>query len=155
MFEANHVKVRCCRVAVHLKRTNWCHQATSPIPASGYTMLLSLTGSVRILLVTRMLNGKPLDSIVKPVREFLYRGNGGPQDTPSSWIIPRWINPVQSHAIRVACTADLQRQQTSTRIPGSLGHFCESPLASVMGFLPLREAFGEYCRKALCSEVMH
>ncbi|CAM9727516.1 unnamed protein product [Ectocarpus fasciculatus] len=22
-----------------------------------------------------------------------------------------------------------------------------------MGFLPLKEAFGEYCRKALCSEV--
>ena len=26
-------------------------------------------------------------------------------------------------------------------------------LSSIMGFLPLREAFGEFCRRSLCSEV--
>lgn len=29
----------------------------------------------------------------------------------------------------------------------------ETSLGTVMGFLPLQQAFGEFCRKALCSEV--
>jgi len=29
----------------------------------------------------------------------------------------------------------------------------EGPLATIMGFLPLKQAFGEYCQKALCGEV--
>lgn len=28
------------------------------------------------------------------------------------------------------------------------------PLDDIMGFAPLREAFGEFCRKALCAEVI-
>ena len=31
---------------------------------------------------------------------------------------------------------------------------CGRPLDDIMGFAPLRDAFGEFCRKALCSEVI-
>lgn len=34
-----------------------------------------------------------------------------------------------------------------------MGHLHETPLAAVMEFPPLRQAFGGYCQKALCSEV--
>ena len=34
------------------------------------------------------------------------------------------------------------------------GQACDSNrLSNIMSFLPLREAFGEYCRESLCSEV--
>ncbi|CAN0386259.1 unnamed protein product [Ectocarpus sp. 12 AP-2014] len=33
-----------------------------------------------------------------------------------------------------------------------MGHLHETPLAAVMEFPPLRQAFGGYCQKALCSE---
>ena len=35
----------------------------------------------------------------------------------------------------------------------SASRYDEGPLAVIMGFLPLKEAYGEYCQKALCSEV--
>ncbi|CAN0058171.1 unnamed protein product, partial [Ectocarpus sp. 13 AM-2016] len=34
----------------------------------------------------------------------------------------------------------------------AMGHLHETPLAAVMEFPPLREAFGGYCQKALCGE---
>ncbi|CAB1108068.1 unnamed protein product [Ectocarpus sp. CCAP 1310/34] len=35
---------------------------------------------------------------------------------------------------------------------GSKSHLRETRLATIMGFLPLEHAFGEFCRKALCHE---
>ncbi|CAM9391386.1 unnamed protein product, partial [Scytosiphon promiscuus] len=64
-------------------------------------------------------------------------------------IIP-WRNATQTLRIAVA-------PQASSRhlMPQSSSAFDShgSPLEDIMSFAPLREAFGEFCRKALCKEV--
>lgn len=56
---------------------------------------------------------------------------------------------------RVACAAD--KIKTPSSFCGFGGrannHLHETPLAAVMEFLPLQQAFGEYCHKSLCGEV--
>lgn len=57
--------------------------------------------------------------------------------------------------LHVTCSSPKSvRSTTTTRKPGSFNsHVNEGRLAAIMGFLPLEEAFGEYCQRALCSEV--
>ena len=89
---------------------------------------------------------------VKPVQAFL-RQNSGDEDkrTLWSWMLPENIGGI-NHNIRVACSAS-ERKKSNTRGQSQFSYLHESPLAIIMGFGPLEEAFGEFCRKALCSEV--
>lgn len=63
-----------------------------------------------------------------------------------SWVSAGFVGN-SNHAV-VACAEDRIKAETRTRCS-----VAQTPLANVMGFLPLRMAFGEFCRKALCSEV--
>lgn len=81
---------------------------------------------------------------IKPVQDFL-RDNQG-ERTLVSWVSAGFVGN-NNHSV-VACAED--RIKAETRLNSSVA---QTPLAHVMGFLPLRMAFGEFCRKALCSEV--
>lgn len=92
--------------------------------------------------------------IIKPVWDFLKnKGQGG--RTFVSWLSAGQI--FNNGSLVVACTADEKNSEAQPRSvgksetqPRSVG---SAPLANVMDFTPLRLAFGEFCRKALCSEV--
>lgn len=107
---------------------------------------------------------------IKPVREYLrkhdhYDSPGGLLLLllPWAWLWRRVTgekprnscNTGSRVAGRVACTTDDNISRATLHGLGSTatGHLHETPLAAVMEFLPLQQAFGEYCRKALCSEV--
>lgn len=81
---------------------------------------------------------------IKPMRDFLRHDQG--ERTLVSWVSAGFVGN-NNHSV-VACAED--RIKAETRIHSSVA---QTPLAQVMGFLPLRMAFGEFCRKALCSEV--
>lgn len=94
---------------------------------------------------------------IKPIRDYLRQHDRGSQ---AGLPILLWRRITGGHTPshgslgRVACTTDDHTRATfhglgSTSNP----HLHETALAAVMEFLPLQQAFGEYCRKALCSEV--
>lgn len=92
--------------------------------------------------------------VSKPIAGFngRYSSSTQPAQPPSpnhtAGIFPRRKS---GHVlIRVAAAAPSARSESLvSRI--SDGH--RRPLDDIMDFLPLRVAFGEFCRKALCSEV--
>ena len=96
-----------------------------------------------------------LASNVKPVREFLRNTNGGTHHTLTSWIFSKRRGDQKGNTSRVACSsaAGTTRSATMGRSGGFDRHFNEGRLAIIMGFLPLKEAFREYCQRGLCSEV--
>ena len=101
---------------------------------------------------------------MKPVRDYLRQhDHGSRRDLPT--LLWRRLTGGESpgaHSIislgRVACTTSHEDHKSLASIRSGIGstakgHLHETPLAAVMGFLPVQQAFGEYCRKALCSEV--
>ncbi|CAM9557552.1 unnamed protein product, partial [Ectocarpus fasciculatus] len=91
---------------------------------------------------------------VEPVREMLSQKYGCTNSTLGGFFLVYGIIPWRS-------TAKASRTVVpSTGTHRSLVHpqicsdaYLGTPLDDIMSFLPLREAFGEFCRKALCSEV--
>ena len=79
---------------------------------------------------------------IKPVRDFL-RQSGGKR-TLICWLSAGFVGNNNS---AVVCTADHIKSETRLTSVGT------SALSNLMEFLPLRLDFGEFCRKALCSEV--
>ena len=91
---------------------------------------------------------------IRPIVDYL-RGNDVHGSRlalllPWVWLWRRIVHGGGNSYGRVACAAD-SKMPTPNRFATT--HFHDSPLVAVMEFLPLREAFGEYCRRALCSEV--
>lgn len=108
-----------------------------------------------VVCTRRSLCPKPFSwvIIIKPVREFLHHGDGK-HGTLRSWVI--FGRPGRNERLsRVSCTYE---STTTGSKPHGLARgntaLCRSSLAKVMGFLPLRQAFGEFCCKALCNEVI-
>ena len=98
-----------------------------------------------------------MNSNIKPVREYLRTTDKDDEQTNTlrSLIFLDLRGASGSGSSRVACSSPgMKRAATS-----NLGIFSsdtranEGPLANILTFLPLKEAFGEYCQKALCSEV--
>ena len=77
-------------------------------------------------------------SNIRPVREVLRETPPGRRSTVERLLAPRYSR-TPSHT-----SDDVERQS---------GDANENRLAAIMSFLPLRTAFGEFCRKSLCSEV--
>lgn len=103
-----------------------------------------------------------LISNVKPVIDYLRQGesSGSPRGGLLALLVPwtwmwRRVNDSGNRSGRVACTVDGSPRHRLKAIGSSsaMGHLHETPLAAVMEFPPLRQAFGGYCQKALCSEV--
>ncbi|CAN0007420.1 unnamed protein product, partial [Ectocarpus sp. 4 AP-2014] len=94
-------------------------------------------------------------SNIKPVRWFLRNTNYEKHHIVKSWIFLGRRGGKGSTS-RVACSPpETVRSATTTRKPGSFDtHSNQGRLAIIMGFLPLKEAFGEYCQRALCSEFL-
>lgn len=107
-------------------------------------------------LVDISLSTLKMTRIVKPVREFLRTANDDDEhDTLSSWIFldRRRGN---GNTSRVACSSKgLARSTTQARLGARNTGVNEGQLVTIMGFPPLKEAFGEYCQRALCSEVQY
>lgn len=97
---------------------------------------------------------------IKPVRDYLRQHDHEPRRGLLR-LLWRRITGVQdlthSNSLgRVACTTSGLKSRSATQHgfgSSANGHFHGTPLVALMEFLPLQQAFGEYCRKALCSEV--
>lgn len=113
-----------------------------------------ITSASLIVIAHTCTDSRPRASNIKPVRGFLRYTNENKHHTLKQRIF-FGRRGAKGSTSRVACsTPENLRFTTTTRKPGSFdSHFNEGRLAIVMGFLPLKEAFGEYCQKALCSEV--
>ena len=89
----------------------------------------------------------PTYSIIRPVRAVV-------RDIPEkrrSTVEILLVSPHRKHSsTSIAVTADFEPTGGPRKKKGSCD---DNRLSSIMNFLPLREAFGEYCRKFLCSEV--
>ncbi|CAM9613860.1 unnamed protein product, partial [Ectocarpus sp. 12 AP-2014] len=91
---------------------------------------------------------------VEPVREILSNNYGCTNSTLDGFcllygIIP-WRNTAKASRT-VLPAAGTHRFLVHPKICSDT--YLGTPLDDIMNFLPLREAFGEFCRKALCSEV--
>jgi len=91
------------------------------------------------------------NSNIKPVRDLFLQNDG--KHTLIFWMTAGWLTNNESN-FRVACTAEnldyssvawSSRRSSQCQGTGALFH--------LMAFPPLQQAFGEFCRKALCSEV--
>eukprot|EP00903_Cladosiphon_okamuranus_P014587 g13528.t1 len=81
--------------------------------------------------------------IIRPVREAV-RNIPRPRRNAVEALL---VAPLRKSSSTVAVTTD------SEYILYRKGSACDANrLVSIMGFLPLREAFGEFCRRSLCSE---
>lgn len=109
-----------------------------------------------------------MGSNIKPVLSYLRydesvngkRGGLALLTLPWIWLWRRITDNGSGYG-RVACTMSVANKPgAAPRGLDGLGRnrsrnsvVAETPLSDVMDFLPLREVFGEYCQKALCSEV--
>lgn len=117
----------------------------------------ALPNHVRLIAITHTCTDSQRSraSNIKPVRGFLRNTNARSTTSSSkSWIFLGRRGGKGSTS-RVACSPpETVRSAATTRKPGSFDtHSNQGRLAIIMGFLPLKEAFGEYCQRALCSEV--
>ncbi|CAB1111006.1 unnamed protein product [Ectocarpus sp. CCAP 1310/34] len=91
---------------------------------------------------------------IQPVREILSNNYGCTNSTLDGFcllygIIP-WRSTVKASRT-VLPAASAHRSPVHSQICSDA--YLGTPLDDIMNFLPLREAFGEFCRKALCSEL--
>lgn len=77
-------------------------------------------------------------SNIRPVREVLRDIPAGRRSTVETLLAPRYRRAPSN------TTDDFERRW---------GDANKNRLATIMSVLPLRKAFGEFCRKSLCSEV--
>lgn len=144
-------------------------------PLSSYGVVLQLPMSpvvYKYAATALTITPQPIVWIVniKPIRDYVRQCDH--QDSrgcllllflPWAWLWRRTVggqNPNSSANSfgRVACTTDDNKSRATLKAVGSIGsiangHLHETPLPAVLEFLPLQQAFGEYCRKALCSEA--
>ncbi|CAM9757068.1 unnamed protein product [Ectocarpus fasciculatus] len=89
--------------------------------------------------------------IVRPVREHAHRN--GKRPILRSWTLSARIGGSQNGSRVFSATSEPERTEIKAfELTKSPSHLHESPLGTVMQFLPLQQAWGEYCRKALCIE---
>lgn len=88
-------------------------------------------------------------SNIRPVREVLRHPHGGRRGTFEKLLAPRHrrTSSMSGHTVD-----DVDGHANGRSRALSVD---DNRLATIMSFLPLRTAFGEFCRKALCSEVTH
>lgn len=91
-------------------------------------------------------------SNIKPVREVLRHIPERRRSTVEIILLSphRNVVPHSNGASRVVATAEVAE---STARQDREAYVDSNRLTSIMSFLPLRAAFGEYCQKALCGEV--
>lgn len=121
--------------------------------------LLSL--SSKVLTITKTLHPLRERRNVRPVRDLLH-GHQPPSEANRFVLLPPWnflrtwifdrfnINS----AVQIVCTTEIPDSKSYySGMHNRSSHLHDTPLAGIMTFEPLKEAFGEYCRKSLCSEV--
>lgn len=89
---------------------------------------------------------------IKPVRDFLRQSQR--DRTLLSWLSAGLVGNNNSSVIVVRLTGHFKSSRSNSNPSrANISTGGDSTLSILMGFLPLRLAFGEFCRKALCSEV--
>lgn len=122
------------------------------------------------MMVAVAISPQPIAWIIniRPIRDYLrqhgpHNARGGKLllllALPWAWLWRRVTRRARTSPTNndiVACTTNDKGQRSAT-LPefhsSGYEHLHGSHLAAIMEFEPLKEAFGEYCRKALCSEV--
>ena len=107
------------------------------------TTLLTLCPTAHHLVADR---SGTVPSTIRPVRQVVHSIPFRRRSTVEAMLVARRGRRTSSSTVAVTNTSEYERYRKRSSSDANR-------LSSIMGFLPLREAFGEFCRRSLCGEV--